>query len=130
MKEIRLKVLENRVLRRLFGSKKDKVTGEWRRLHKEELYALYSSTNIRVIKSRRMIWAGHVARTGREDVHVVFGWETLRGEDHLEDPGIDGKRLLKCILEKLDGGINWIDLNQDRDRWRAVVNEIMNFRIS
>jgi hypothetical protein len=60
--ERRLRVLENRVLRRIFGPKRDKVTGEWRRLHNEELYALYSLPNIIwVIKSRRMRWAGHVA---------------------------------------------------------------------
>jgi hypothetical protein len=61
----RLRVLKNRVLRRIFGPKRDEVTGEWRRLHNEELNNLYSSPNIvRVIKSRRMRWAGHVARMG------------------------------------------------------------------
>jgi hypothetical protein len=61
----RLRVFENKVLRRIFGPKGDEVTGEWRRRHKKELYALYSSLNIiRVIKSRRLRWAGHVARMG------------------------------------------------------------------
>jgi hypothetical protein len=60
-----LRVFENKVLRRIFGPKRDEVTGEWRRLHNEEIYALYSSPNIiRVIKSRRLKWAGHLARMG------------------------------------------------------------------
>jgi hypothetical protein len=64
--ECRLRVFENRVLRRIFGPKRDEVTGEWRRLHNKEVYALYSSPNIiRVIKSRRLRWAGHVARMGK-----------------------------------------------------------------
>jgi hypothetical protein len=63
--ENRLRVFENRVLRRIFGPKTDEVTGEWRKLHSEELHMLYSSPNIiRQIKSRRMRWAGHVARMG------------------------------------------------------------------
>jgi hypothetical protein len=63
--ECRLRIFENRLLRRIFGPKRDEVTGEWRRLHNEELYSLYSSPNIiRVIKSRRLRWAGHVARMG------------------------------------------------------------------
>jgi hypothetical protein len=65
IEECRLRVFENRVLRRIFGPKRDEVTGEWRRLHNKELYALYSSSNImQVIKSRRLRWAGHVARMG------------------------------------------------------------------
>jgi hypothetical protein len=67
-------VFENRVLRRVFGPKRDEVTGEWRKLHNEELNNLYSLTNIvRVVKSRRMRWAGHVARMGEgRGVHRVL----------------------------------------------------------
>jgi hypothetical protein len=69
--ECRLRVFNNRMLRRIFGPKRDEVTEEWRRLHNKELYALYSSPNIiRVIKSRRLRWAGHVARMGRGVVHT------------------------------------------------------------
>jgi hypothetical protein len=66
----RLRLFENRVLRRIFGPKRDMIRREWRRLHKKERYALYSSSNIiRVIKSRRLRWAEHVARMGRGEVH-------------------------------------------------------------
>jgi hypothetical protein len=66
-------VFENRVLRRIFGPKRDKATGGWRRLHNEKLNDLYSSPNIiRVIKSRRMGWAGHVAHMGEKEVHTGF----------------------------------------------------------
>jgi hypothetical protein len=58
-----------------------------------------------------------------------FQWGKLRGEDHLEDPGIDGRIILKCILEKWDGGTDSIDVVQDRDRWRALVNVVMNLRV-
>jgi hypothetical protein len=64
--ERRLRVSENRVLRRIFGPKRDEVTGEWRKLHNEQLHDLYSPTTVRVIKLRRIRWAGHVARMGRE----------------------------------------------------------------
>ena len=67
----RLKVFMNRVLRRIFGPRRDEKTGEWRRLHNKELYALYASPNItRVIKSTRLRWAGHVARMGKGEVHT------------------------------------------------------------
>ena len=75
--ERRLRVCENRVLRRIFGSKRDEITGEWVKLHKEELTDLYSPNIVRVIKSRRMRWAGHVARMGEEERYIQrFGGET------------------------------------------------------
>ena len=73
--ERRLKVFQNRVLRRIFGAKRDKVTGKWRKLHNEELNDLYCSPNIvRVIKSRRIRWAGHVARMGDKKGEVIQGF--------------------------------------------------------
>jgi hypothetical protein len=74
--ECRLRVFENKVLRRTFGPKRDEVTGEWRRLHNKELYALYSSpNNILVIKTRRLRWAGHIERMGerRGTYRVLVG---------------------------------------------------------
>jgi hypothetical protein len=126
--ECRLRVFENRVLRRIFGPKRDEGTREWRRLHNKELYALYSSPNIiPVTKSRTLRWAGHVALMNerRGAYTVLVG--NLREGDHLEDSGVYGRIILKGIFEWLDGGgIDWIDLAQDRDRWRVFVNVVMN----
>jgi hypothetical protein len=128
--EQRLMVFEDRVLRRIFGPKRDEATGEWRRLHNEELNDLYSSPNIiRVIKSRIMSWAGHVACRGKREVHTVFWWGDLREGDHLGDPGADWRIILKWIFKKWGWGMDWIGLAQDRDRWRALVNAVMNLRI-
>jgi hypothetical protein len=74
-------VSEDRVLRRIFGRKREEVVGGWRRLHKEELSNLYASPNIgSVIKSGRMRWAGHVARMGEMRCVKNFGWKTCREE--------------------------------------------------
>jgi len=83
-----LTVLENRVQREIFWLKWDKISREWRRLRNEELYELYSSsTIIRVIKSRIIIWAGHVARMGRVEMRTEFWWGGLIDKDHLENQG-------------------------------------------
>jgi len=87
--EHRLWVFENRALRRVFGLKRDEVTGEWRKLHNEELNDLHSSSSIFwVIKSRRMRWAGHVAGMGERG-------GVYRERDHLADPGVDGRIILR-----------------------------------
>jgi hypothetical protein len=81
--EHRLRLFENRVLRRIFGHKRDEVTGEWRKLHNKELHDLYSSPSIiKIIKSRRMRWADHVARMGRRGTHIDYWWESQRERDH------------------------------------------------
>jgi hypothetical protein len=115
--ECRLKVFENRVLRRIFGPERDEVTGEWRRLHNKELYALYCSLNIiRVIASRRLRWVGHVAQMGKiRGAYGVFVGKP-EGRNHLEEPGVDGQIILKRILETDGWGTDWIDLAQDRHR--------------
>jgi hypothetical protein len=76
-------VFENRVLRRMFGPKRDEVTCEWRKLHNKEFYDLYSSPSIiRIIKLRRMRWAGHVARMGRRGTLINYCWESQRERGH------------------------------------------------
>ena len=112
-----VRLFENRVLGMIFGPRRDEVTGKWRRLHNEELYALYSSPNIiRVIKSRRLRWAGHVARMG--EMWVVY--RALVGKPEVRrPPGRPKSRWednIKIDLREIDwGGIGFY-VTQDRDR--------------
>jgi len=115
--ERRLRVFENRVLR-IFGAKKDEITGEWRKLHNEELNDLYPLSNIiGVIQSRIMRWARHVACMGRGEVHIGFWWGDLRERDHLEDDGIGEKIILSWIFKNWDGGtwteFFWLRIGRD-----------------
>jgi hypothetical protein len=104
--ERRLRVFENRVLRRIFGRNLDEVTGEWRKLHSEELNDLYCSPHIiRALKTRRMRWAGHVARMGGEERCIqCFGRENLRERDHLEDPHVGGRIILSWVFGRWNEG--------------------------
>jgi hypothetical protein len=126
--EHRPRVFENRVLRRIFGPKRDKVTGEQRKLHNEELHILYTCTNIiRQIKSRRMRWAGHVARMGqvRNVCKVLMG--KPEGKRPLGRPRRRWEDGIRIDLRDISrGSVDWIELAQDRDRWRALVNTVMN----
>ncbi|KAJ4448308.1 hypothetical protein ANN_10323 [Periplaneta americana] len=120
----RLRAFENKVLRKLFGAKRDEVTEEWRKLHKAELQGLYSSPDIiRNIKSRRLRWAGHVARMGesRNSCRVLVG----RPEEKipLRRPRCRSEDNIKMDLREAEyDDRDWINLTQDRDRWRAYVN--------
>jgi hypothetical protein len=111
-------VFENRVLRRIFGSKRDEVTGEWRNLHNEELQNLYSSPSIiRIIKSRRMRWAGHVARMGgkRKAYRIFVG--KPQGNRPLGRPRRRWVDNIKIHLREIGwGGVDWVDLAQGRDQ--------------
>jgi hypothetical protein len=66
---------------------------------------------------------------GKVEAYTGFWWETLREGDHLEDPGVDGRIIFKMIFRKWDGGMDWIELVQDRDRWQTLVNAVMNLRV-
>jgi len=124
-------VFENRVLRKIFGPRRDEVTGEWLRLRNEELNDFYSSPIIvRVIKSRRMRWAGHVVRMGEESgVYSVLVGKP-EGRRPLGRPRrrwADNIRM--DLLEVGCGYMDWIGLTRDRVRWRTLVSAVMNLRI-
>ncbi|KAJ4442184.1 hypothetical protein ANN_12050 [Periplaneta americana] len=126
--ELRLRVFENKVLRKIFGAKRDEVTGEWSKLHNTELHALYSSSDIiRNIKSRRLRWAGDLARIGesRNAYRVLVG--RPEGKRPLGRPRRRWEDNIKMDLREVGyDDREWINLAQDRDRWRAYVRVAMN----
>ena len=129
--EMKLKVFENMVLRRIFGPRRDEVKGEWRKLHNEELNDFYSSPNIvRVIKSRRIRWAGHVARMGEERLvyRVLVG--KPEGRRPLGRPRLRWVDNIRMDLQEVGCGyMDWIGLAQDGDRRRTLVSAVMNLRV-
>jgi len=129
--EHRLRVFENSVLRRTFGPKRDEVTGECRKLHNEGFNDLYCSPNIvRVNESRRMRLAGHVASVGeRRGVYRVLVGKP-EGKRQLRRPRRRWEDYIKMDLQEVGcGGMDWIELAQDRDRWRALVKAVMNLLV-
>ena len=124
-------MFENKVLRKIFGAKRDEITGEWRKLDNADLHALYSSPNIiRNLKSRRLRWGEHVARTeqsrnayrvlvGKPESKRPLGRPRRRWEDNikmdLREVGCDPR--------------DWIALAEDRDQWQAYVRAVMNLRV-
>ena len=129
--ERKLRAFEKMVLRRIFGARRDEVTGEWRRLHNEELSDLYSSPNIvRVIKWRRMRWAGHVTRMGEERVAYRFLVGKPEGKRTLGRPRCRWLDNIRMDLQEVGyGSVDGIGLAQDRDRWRTLVSAVMNLRV-
>ncbi|KAJ4438672.1 hypothetical protein ANN_14619 [Periplaneta americana] len=127
----RLRVFENKVLRKIFGAKRDEVTGEWRKLHNTELHSLYSSPDIiRNTKSRRLRWARHVARMGesRNSYRVLVG--RPEGKRPLGRPRRRWEDNTKMDLREVGyDDREWINLAQNRDQWRAYVRVAMNLRI-
>jgi hypothetical protein len=119
------------MLRKIFGPKTDEVIGEGRKLHKEELNDLYSSpTIVRVIKLRRMIWAGYVARmgAGRGVYRVLVGKPV--GKRPLGRARHRWEDIIKMNLQEVRcGSMEWTELAQDRDRWRTLANAVMNLRV-
>jgi hypothetical protein len=120
-------VFENRVLRKIFGPKRDGVIGGWRKIHNEELHNLYCSpSTIIIIKSRRMRWAGNVARMGEKR----SAYRILVGKPEGKRPRRRWEDNIKMDLRETGwGGMDWTDLAQDRDQWRALVNTVMNLRV-
>jgi hypothetical protein len=130
--EHRLRAFENRVLRRLFGPKRDEVTEGQRKLHNEELHDLYSSPSIiRIMKSRRMRWVGYVVRIGEKR----NAYRLLAGKPERKTPlgrprrkRVDNIRM--NLLEFGWGDVDRIGLAQDTNKWRAIVNSVLNLGVS
>jgi hypothetical protein len=124
-------VFENRVLKKIFGKQRNEVTGEWRKLHNKELHDLYSSPSIiRIIKSRRMRWVGHVARMGekRNAYRLLVG--KPEGKIPLRRPRHRWVDNIRMDLREVGWcDVDWIGLAKDRKRWRALVNSVLKLRV-
>jgi hypothetical protein len=124
-------LFENKVLRRIFGQKRDEVIGDWRKLHNEELHDLYSSPSIiRMTKSTRMRWARCVAQIGEERNACRILMGKPEGKRLLGRPRLRWVSNIQMYLREVGwGGTGWNDLAQDKDHWRALINTVMNPRV-
>jgi hypothetical protein len=129
-------MFENRVLRRIFGPKRDEVTGKWRKQYNEErklliMYELYFTSNIvRVIKSRRMRWTVHVARLGERRDVFRFLVRKPEGKRPHRRPSCRWEDNIKMDIQEVGcGGMDWTNVALDKDRWLARVNAVMNLRV-
>jgi hypothetical protein len=115
----------------VLGPKKDEVTGSLRKVHNEELHNLYYSPSIiKMIKSRRMRWIGHVARMGEKRSAYMILMRKLEGKRPLGRPRRMWVDNIKIDLREIEWGrMDWIDLTQDRDQWRSVVNTVMKHQV-
>jgi hypothetical protein len=122
-------VIENTVLRIIYGHKRG-VTRDWRRLHNEELHNLYASSNIiMVIKSSRMRWTRHVAQMGKFRNGYSILVEKPEGKRLLGKPRSRWEDIIMYLRATVWEGVDWIHLVQDRDQWRAFVNTVMNLQV-
>jgi hypothetical protein len=119
------------MLRRIFEAKRDEVIGGWRKLHNEELHNLYCPASIiRMIKLRRMRWAGHVARMGPKRNACRILVVKPEGKRPLGRPRRRWEDNIRMDLREIGwGGMDWINVARDRDQWRALVNTVMNLPV-
>ena len=129
--ERKLRVFKNMVLRRIFGPRREKVSEEWRKFHKHELNDLYASpNNVRVIKSRRMRWAGHEARMGEERGLYIVLVGIAEGKRALRRRRRRWVNNIRMYLQEVGCGfMDWVGLAQNRYSWRKLLSALMNFRI-
>jgi len=121
-----------KIQRDILAPKRDEVTGECRRLHDEKLHDLTSSQNYSgdQFENNEMGGACRPYEGKKRAIHHLVGKKNVRERDHLGDLGVDGRTILKWIFKMSDVGMDWINLTRDRDRWWALVKEVMNLQVT